>query len=409
MPKTELKELLDSADIQVPTDFPPQPTAPGLRALDSALRCKICQELYDAPVVLTCGHCFCSLCARTQLDEKPVCPTCWNETTISSFRVNPAMEEAVTAWKDARRVVLGIINKATIEASGSPRPAKRHKSNAHATQVGSGLVSNAPQGRSAPFDPIGTTREQHSLSVGPADDDVGQESEQLQGNPSTDSECPICGKAVSTARINDHLDSNCKKYISSGKSSSLSKSGQKDAWSRLLDGKRSGKEKEAEVDTPIPKASYTVLKDKQIRDLLAAHDLSTAGDRSQLIVRHERWVALYNANLDRSSALRKRPVELRLEMRRWEEDRRGSRKAPLKIDITEHRRANKAEFDKLVQSARTKPGRESPKLSPDRDTLAMSSELAESEIPEFEPQLKRQTMASGGETDAIIVDSDPDS
>jgi hypothetical protein len=50
-----------------------------------------------------------------------------------------------------------------------------------------------------------------------------------------------------------------------------------------------------------------------------------------------RWVALYNANLDRSPALRKRPAELRLEMGRWEEDRRVLRKAPLKIDITEHR------------------------------------------------------------------------
>lgn len=61
MHKTELKELLDNADIQDPTDFPPASTAPGLRALDNALRCNICQELYDAPVVLTCGHCFCSL------------------------------------------------------------------------------------------------------------------------------------------------------------------------------------------------------------------------------------------------------------------------------------------------------------------------------------------------------------
>ena len=52
---------------------------------------------------------------------------------------------------------------------------------------------------------------------------------------------------------------------------------------------------------------------------------------------HPRWVALYNANLDRSPALRKRPAELRLEMGRWEEDRRVLRKAPLKIDITEHR------------------------------------------------------------------------
>lgn len=44
----------------------------------------------------------------------------------------------------------------------------------------------------------------------------------------------------------------------------------------------------AEADTPLPKASYSLLKDKQIRDLLAAHELSTAGDRSQLIARHER-------------------------------------------------------------------------------------------------------------------------
>jgi hypothetical protein len=121
-------------------------------------------------------------------------------------------------------------------------------------------------------------------------------------------------------------------------------------------GRSSLREKpEAEVETwiALPKASYTVLKDKQIRDLLAAHDLSTAGDRSQLISRHERlalfafpasrtsqcsrWVALYNANLDRSPALRKRPAELRLDMRRWEEDRRGSRKDPLKIDLTEYR------------------------------------------------------------------------
>jgi hypothetical protein len=46
----------------------------------------------------------------------------------------------------------------------------------------------------------------------------------------------------------------------------------------------------AEADTPLPKASYSVLKDKQIRDLLAVQELPTAGDRSQLIARHERSV-----------------------------------------------------------------------------------------------------------------------
>ena len=51
-----------------------------------------------------------------------------------------------------------------------------------------------------------------------------------------------------------------------------------------------------------------------------------------------RWVAVYNANLDHTNpALRKRAAELRSELRRWEEDKRASRKEPLKTDITEHR------------------------------------------------------------------------
>ena len=71
MSKTDVKELLDSADVQDPTDFPPSSTAPGLRALDSALRCNICQELYEAPVVLACGHCFCSLVRVTVTISTP--------------------------------------------------------------------------------------------------------------------------------------------------------------------------------------------------------------------------------------------------------------------------------------------------------------------------------------------------
>jgi len=54
-------DALLSLDITDPTDFPPPSIAPGLRQIDSALRCKICKELIEAPVTLPCGHCFCSL------------------------------------------------------------------------------------------------------------------------------------------------------------------------------------------------------------------------------------------------------------------------------------------------------------------------------------------------------------
>lgn len=145
-----------------------------------------------------------------------------------------------------RRFVLGLINDALAaqtKGTVSPRPTKRRKPNSHSAKVVSGQGSGSPQRRSAQPDPPGTSKEHRNLDVGTSEDDEGQNTIIYQGSPSADSECPICGKSVPIAKINDHLDSNCKKYLSSGKIPSLSKSGQKDAWSKLLDGKRSGKEK----------------------------------------------------------------------------------------------------------------------------------------------------------------------
>ena len=58
---------------------------------------------------------------------------------------------------------------------------------------------------------------------------------------------------------------------------------------------------------------------------------------NEISIIRPRWVAVYNANLDHSPALRKRPAELRVDMRRWEEERRRPKKEPLKTDITEYR------------------------------------------------------------------------
>jgi hypothetical protein len=49
-----------NSDVPDPTDFPPNAIAPGLRDLDGSFRCDICGDLYDAPVTIVCGHCFCS-------------------------------------------------------------------------------------------------------------------------------------------------------------------------------------------------------------------------------------------------------------------------------------------------------------------------------------------------------------
>lgn len=44
-------------DVTDPSDF----STDNFRKLDSSLRCTICKDFYDGPVVLHCGHTFCSL------------------------------------------------------------------------------------------------------------------------------------------------------------------------------------------------------------------------------------------------------------------------------------------------------------------------------------------------------------
>lgn len=44
-------------DVTDPSDF----LADSFRKLDGSVRCTICKDFYDGPVLLHCGHTFCSL------------------------------------------------------------------------------------------------------------------------------------------------------------------------------------------------------------------------------------------------------------------------------------------------------------------------------------------------------------
>lgn len=110
-----LAALLD-AEIPDPSDF----SDPALRKLDTALRCTICSEWFDAPVTLPCGHGFCSLvskpayfyigdaanfgskCARKHIDDKGECPGCRHPVNDGGIKADATMEEAVSAWTEAR-------------------------------------------------------------------------------------------------------------------------------------------------------------------------------------------------------------------------------------------------------------------------------------------------------------------
>lgn len=75
----------------------------SLSALDSALRCPICSELYTAPVILNhCGHSFDSRCLAEHFVVKRDCPTCHREAFHDHMVRNQALSELVESWRAAR-------------------------------------------------------------------------------------------------------------------------------------------------------------------------------------------------------------------------------------------------------------------------------------------------------------------
>ncbi|KAJ3781539.1 hypothetical protein GGU10DRAFT_437243 [Lentinula aff. detonsa] len=368
------------SDVQDPSDFPPQSEAPGLRLLDSSLRCTICSEFFDGPVTLKCGHCFCSLCIRQSLLEKQECPACReSEVNEGHLRRNPVLEEAVSAWKQCRSYLLQLLEDSSRQDAESSVPSKKRKfddESRSATCADSSTVEDSRNHSGS-----------HTNTPGQPDDIVG---------------CPLCGKNVRYQNINSHIDKSCKDEPTRTPPSSKSQ------WDNILGSKsqvksstKRGKERalSEEMDSPLPIKSYDTLKDKTVRELLLEHELPTTGDRRTIIARHQRWVIIYNANLDKTRKIRKSLSFLRRNLRDWETQQKNKTKHDIQ-NTTAYQIQQKSEFDMLVEAARPKRASSSIQTASSRHGHAAPSDRSSSRL---------RTASSSpveGVVDTIVVDSE---
>ncbi|KAJ2925213.1 hypothetical protein H1R20_g11894, partial [Candolleomyces eurysporus] len=153
---------------------------------------------------------------------------------------------------------------------------------------------------------------------------------------------------------------------------------------------------DSDEESPLPKVSYATLKERQIKELLQEHNLPVTGDRNQLEQRHQRWVMLYNANLDRSVANRKTKAALRAELKKWEETMSKRKKAVIP-DAKQHVKQHKSEFDRLVNLARgSKQASSSPGPVPASDS---PQPVSPSRTP-----IPGQHSTSEGSDEIIVID-----
>ena len=97
--------MTSSYDVTDSSDWLSTPVAP-LSSVETALRCQVCKDFYNTPMITTCSHTFCSLCIRRCLTSDGKCPSCRSSDQEIRLRRNWAVQEIVDTFKAARPSIL---------------------------------------------------------------------------------------------------------------------------------------------------------------------------------------------------------------------------------------------------------------------------------------------------------------
>ncbi|KAG0096614.1 E3 ubiquitin-protein ligase rad18 [Podila epicladia] len=328
-------------DITDPSDWPKE--FGPLREIDSHLRCPICKEYLRAAMMLQCHHNFCSECIRRHLDKESTCPACRVSTSTSQLRRNVSLEEIANNFGDIRQLLLKTVRESLEPKSAPVQTLERAESmdiDDFIPQQKRRRIS-ARVGKALPSSQRGRA---HESDDNDHDDDFAMHSQDsLSGRKystrSSTIACPVCAMAIPEAHTNSHLDKYCfsgkqdpiynvalsvvETYSSqaitayekdgSSKSASLPASPQRNTLQSAFSsspvrfngfaqqpsklGTQSGATTIPEPKR-LPKLTYSVLNDKQLRKKLQELGLPTHGDKQLMQKRHAEYLTLYNANCD---------------------------------------------------------------------------------------------------------------
>ncbi|OJD18648.1 DNA repair protein rad18 [Emergomyces pasteurianus Ep9510] len=308
-----------------------------LARVESALRCQVCKDFFDNPVITSCSHTFCSLCIRRCLSTEGKCPACRTADQELKLRRDWAMQEVVDSFKQARPSVLDFARTATVRTDEQEEyiempVAKKRKIGATASVPEKGERAMGAEER--------RTRSQSRRSE---DQDLQMRVEVIEDTEDEDFEpddglvaCPVCHRRMKNEAVFAHLDS-CPS------SSDLSKPPV--SFGPLRSPARSMEQSQESPTTHIPKRlptlNYSLLKDTVLRRKLKELGIPDWGSKPLLQKRHTEWMNIWNANCD--SKVPKSKRELLRELDVWERTQGGQ--APTTSGISTASSVMRKDFD----------------------------------------------------------------
>lgn len=345
---------MDSAyEVSDPTDWHNTPLS-SLTAIDASLRCQVCKDYFNTPVITSCSHTFCSLCIRRCLAADGQCPACRTAEQEIRLRRNVTLQEVTDAFVSTRQSILKVAREAALkeEAASTPSTYRGPKRKRSAEEELEKLKAG-PRTRSQ-------RRKADAQNIDGSSDLVAVE----ENIDEEDSEyvpedglvpCPICNKRMKAEDVFSHLD-RCEDEMVEGKRSKQRTPGRSHTAPTV---------KQQPLQPPqerLAQLNYSLLNDKALRKKLAELGIPNFGSKALLIRRHTEWIALWNSNCDSPRPRSKR--ELLADLDTWERSQgghapnggAGQPSAVMRKDFDGEAwaRKNKNDFDLLITNARQK-------------------------------------------------------
>ncbi|KAG8168226.1 hypothetical protein KVR01_003915 [Diaporthe batatas] len=306
----------DAYDISDPTDWLGTPLA-SLMPLEQALRCHVCKDFYNSPMITSCCHTFCSLCIRRALASDGKCPLCRATDQESRLRGNWAIREAVENFVKDRDTILRMARQPlpsaqTSSVDATPQTPKRKAGGG--TQDGG---HNSKRTRMSTRSSSARSAETTSAII--RQETGGQELEEVEVDEEIPNDglvaCPICLWRMKPEKVDRHLDTDCpgepRPQPSQSKPNNLG-----------FPSTRPAANIPTKPQERLSTLNYSMVKETALRKRLKEGGISSWGSRHLLEKRHREWVTIWNANCD--SARPKSKSELLQDLDTWERTQGGS-------------------------------------------------------------------------------------
>lgn len=342
---------MDAIDVSDSTDWN-NTSLPSFAAVDASLRCQICKDFYNAAVITTCSHTFCSICIRRCINADSRCAACKTTIQESQLKRNAAVQDVVDAFAIARPSALTLarerdhtVDPEILSRRGSKRKRIEDEEEGYtpeSSQAQAPRRSQRSRGnkQSAPIPEV-------QIMDGDEDDDNYTPEDGLVA-------CPICRRRMKEENVFSHLN------VCDSTAVSSSPKRPSRTPTPLV---QAPPPKPAKPQERLPSLNYSLLKETALRKKLQDLNIPSFGNKSLLQRRHIEWINLWNANCD-SSRPRSRK-ELLADLDRWEKTQGGrSKDAGAGTEVNEvmkkdfdgagWAKSHKSDFNELIANARRK-------------------------------------------------------